>query len=287
MANYTSHAIVCEKEYYKFKRKKLFKVDIDLDTMKLFSLGQDLTFFSRECFLDTHYNNSRIFFIETLKYIKENNLEANKEVMAYLYGHISHYALDITIHPIIGKIIEGTKSKSVIGPHTFLECEMDKYLLKKYYKNNFDYSFLKLKPINNKTMTALINMTYRKAYGFIDTIFLYRYSILILKFINKVVTYLLRKKELLNKVCRIDYYDYQTPFYKYLNCNKKLFQKDMDDIVNLSLKLTENLIKCANNFLYDNGNVDSLILAFDNTPYDVGVLKEKHINQIPAFSSLV
>lgn len=106
MANYTSHAIMSEKLYNNLKSKNMLKVNIDINHLKLFSLGQDLTFVGRETFLDTHLNNSRKFFIDTIKYIRDNHLENDPLIMSYLYGHIAHYALDITIHPLIGKIIK-------------------------------------------------------------------------------------------------------------------------------------------------------------------------------------
>ena len=73
MANYTSHAIMSEKLYNNLKSKNMLKVNIDINHLKLFSLGQDLTFVGRETFLDTHLNNSRKFFIDTIKYIRDNH----------------------------------------------------------------------------------------------------------------------------------------------------------------------------------------------------------------------
>ena len=148
MANYTSHAIMSEQLYNKLINKNIAKINIDKNALRLFSLGHDLTIINKNCFNDAHLYSSRKFFIETIKYIRENNLQNNPIVMSYLYGHISHYALDITIHPLIDKIIKDEKSKSIIKPHTIIECELDKYLVNRYYNGTYDYSFFKYKIIN-------------------------------------------------------------------------------------------------------------------------------------------
>ena len=63
MANFSSHIIMSEKLYSKLNNKDI----VDKDFMKLFSLGQDLTFASLGCFKETHTSNSRSFFINTIK----------------------------------------------------------------------------------------------------------------------------------------------------------------------------------------------------------------------------
>ena len=100
MANFISHIIMSEKLYKKLNNKD----KIDLESLKLFSIGQDLTFTRLSCFNATHKEDPTTFFIETINYIKNNNLENNELVMSYLYGHIAHYSLDKEIHPIVGAL---------------------------------------------------------------------------------------------------------------------------------------------------------------------------------------
>lgn len=285
MANYTSHAIMSEKLYNNLKSKNMLKVNIDINHLKLFSLGQDLTFVGRETFLDTHLNNSRKFFIDTIKYIRDNHLENDPLIMSYLYGHIAHYVLDITIHPLIGKIIKDENIKSVIKPHTVIECELDKYLLNKYYCDSYDYSFLRVKYIKDKKIRNIINNTYRNVYKSFDAQFLYKYSILLIRTSNVFIQKLYKNNNMFNKLSRIESYSHNNKFYKYINIDKYNFKKDMDKIINKSIDLSSKLIKTVNNYLYENKKVKILYYAFDNTPYDIGTIEEEFkYNNIPIYS---
>lgn len=277
MANFSSHIIMSDKLYCKLKNKN----NVDKEIMKLFSLGQDLTFAHFGYFKETHTYNSRLFFINTIKYIKQNNLENNKLVISYLYGHISHYAFDITIHPFVGKVLNEIKTKSVIKPHTYLECEMDKYLIKKY--GNIDYSFLNNKNTNNKILKDLINNTYRTSYNFFNVSHIYKESILIIKIAKMILNKLYKKKKFLSKISRINSYDNNSEFYKYINSSKLLKKYNMNNIFKTSIKLSLNIIKEVDEYLYSNKDLITLYNVFDNTPYDIGVIKniEYNYNAIP------
>lgn len=277
MANYSSHIIMAEKLYGKIKNNNI----VDKDYIKLFSLGQDLTFLSRNCFKETHTINSRKFFINTIKYIKDNNLQNDKLIMSYLYGHISHYAFDITIHPFVGKVLDEIKSKSVIKPHTYLECEMDKYLIRKY--GSIDFSFMKRKCINNKHLRDLINSTYRNVYGYFNVSHLYEGSILLIKYSKYSVNKLYDNSNLFTKLSRINSYDSNSEFVKYINSSKLLRKINMNNIFKSSIKLSLNIIKVTNDYLYKDKDISILYNVFDNTPYDIGVIKDidYDYNEIP------
>lgn len=277
MANYPSHIIMAEKLYGKLKNKDM----VDKNFIKLFSFGQDYTFLSRNCFKETHTINSRSFFINTIKYIKDNNLQNNKLVMSYLYGHIAHYAFDITIHPFIGEIINEIKPKSFIKPHTYLECEMDKYLIKKY--GDIDYSFMKEKYINDKTLRNLINTTYRNVYGYFNVSHLYESFILLIKCSKYTVNKLYNSKSLFKRLSRINSYDNNSEFVKYIGSSKLLKKINMNNIFKSSIKLALSMIKVSNDYLYKNKDISVLYNTFDDTPYDIGVIKDidYNYNKIP------
>ena len=267
MANFMSHIIMSEKLYSKLHNKNI----INKDVLKMYSLGQDLTIFNINCFRDAHTCNSTNFFIETLKYIKENNLENDSMVMSYLYGHIAHYAFDITIHPIIGNITHDTKNKSFIKAHTYFESEMDKFLLRR--NKIIDYSFLNNKNINNKNIKNLINSTYRTSLSYYNVSSYYKGSIFIIKFIKNFVNILYNKDLILNKIARINSYDVNSNFYKFINSDDKTKNKIMNSIFKSSINLSLKYIKEVNNYLYKNASINTLYELFDGTPYDVGVIK--------------
>lgn len=277
MANYTSHIIMADKLYNKLNNKKY----INKDYIKLFSCGHDLTFINRNYFKETHTSNSSYFFINTIMYIKNNNLEKNELIMSYLYGHIAHYAFDITIHPFIGTILNDIKSKSIIKPHTYLECEMDKYLIKKY--GNINFSFMNKKIINDKTLKKLINTTYRSTYGFLNTSTLYKINIELIKKSKYSVNKMYNTKYLFKKISRINAYDNNSDFIKYMNTSKLIKKLNMNNIFNSSIKLSSHIIKITNDYLYKNKDISILYKVFDGTPYDIGVIEniDYNYNEIP------
>lgn len=277
MANYSSHIILAEKVYKNLKNKDI----VDKDLMKLFSFGQDLTFLNRSYFKETHTVNSRNFFINTIKYIKDNNLQNNKLIMSYLYGHISHYAFDITIHPFVGTILNEIKPKSLIKPHTYLECEMDKYLIKKY--GDIDFSFMKSEYMNDKTLRNMINTTYRNVYGFFNVSHLYKAFIFLIRRCKCPINKLYNNKCLFIKLSRINSYDSNSNFSKYVSSSKLLQKYNMNSIFKSSIKLSISMIKSTNDYLYKNKDINVLYNTFDDTPYDIGVIKnvEYNYNKIP------
>ena len=277
MANYSSHIIMAEKLYIKLKNKNI----VDKEYMKLFSCGQDLIFLNYHYFKEAHTNNSRKFFINTIKYIKNNNLENNKLIMSYLYGHIAHYAFDITIHPFIGEIINEIKSKSFIKPHTYLECEFDKHLINKY--GSINYSFFNKKVINDKTLFNMINTTYRITYGFSGVSSLYKAYITLLNRLTNGVSKMYKCKYLLKRISRINSYDNNSTFIKYMRSSKLLKKSNMNNIFNCSIKLSLNIINTVDDYLYNNKDINVLYKVFDDTPYDIGVIKnvEYNYNKIP------
>lgn len=277
MANYTSHIIMADRLYNKLNNKKY----INKDYMKLFSCGHDLTFINRGYFKETHTSNSSYFFINTIMYIKNNNLEKNELIMSYLYGHIAHYAFDITIHPFIGKVLNDIKSKSIIKPHTYLECEMDKYLIKKY--GNINFSFMNKKIINDKILKKLINTTYRSTYGFLNTSALYKINIELIKKSKYSVNKMYNTKYLFKKISRINAYDDNSNFIKYMNTSKIIKKINMNNIFNSSIKLSSHIIKITNDYLYKNKDLSILYKVFDGTPYDIGIIEniDYNYNEIP------
>lgn len=277
MANYTSHIIMADRLYNKLNNKKY----INKDYMKLFSCGHDLTFINRGYFKETHTSNSSYFFINTIMYIKNNNLEKNELIMSYLYGHIAHYAFDITIHPFIGKVLNDIKSKSIIKPHTYLECEMDKYLIKKY--GNINFSFMNKKIINDKILKKLINTTYRSTYGFLNTSALYKINIELIKKSKYSVNKMYNTKYLFKKISRINAYDDNSNFIKYMNTSKIIKKINMNNIFNSSIKLSSHIIKITNDYLYKNKDISILYKVFDGTPYDIGIIEniDYNYNEIP------
>ena len=81
-----------------------------------------------------HKTKTRDFFLTTIKYIYDNKLSNNSEVMAYLYGYICHYYLDLYTHPFIyyksGQFKWNDKSTyKYNGLHQKIEYGIDIYFI--------------------------------------------------------------------------------------------------------------------------------------------------------------
>ncbi len=76
--------------------------------------------------------NINLYYKNIIKYIDENNLRDNKDVLSYLYGSILHYVLDKNCHPLI---IYTTGMSSVDnkyrGGHEKMEVSFDAYMYNK------------------------------------------------------------------------------------------------------------------------------------------------------------
>lgn len=83
-----------------------------------------------------HCEKTQQFFLNTIRYIHEHKLQANQEAMAYLYGYICHYYLDLYTHPFIyykSGVFE-PKDKNTYkynGFHQQIEYAIDLYFISK------------------------------------------------------------------------------------------------------------------------------------------------------------
>ena len=133
--------------YNKLNTQSKEKISNSLEYFKLFSQGSDPFMFynfllgkKAKMYSDVqgiiHTKKTREFFITTIKYIHENNLSNNPDVMAYLYGYICHYFLDLYTHPFIyyksGKFKKEDKNTyKYNGLHQTIEYAIDLYFINK------------------------------------------------------------------------------------------------------------------------------------------------------------
>lgn len=116
------------------KRLKMFGQSMDcLYFYDLFSLkkGKKVQAFGSYF----HQNESQSFFINLINYVKYNHYYKNPQVMAFLYGMISHYVLDSTIHPFVyyktGKVEkDNSDSYRYQNYHDYMEVVIDNYMIK-------------------------------------------------------------------------------------------------------------------------------------------------------------
>ena len=92
-----------------------------------------------------HENKTGEYLKSLVEYIKEYNLVDNPEVMSFLYGAISHYELDSTVHPyVIYKTgwldKDNPDTYKYNGVHNFMEAFLDNDMIRRRTNSN-PYTF--------------------------------------------------------------------------------------------------------------------------------------------------
>ncbi len=123
-----------------------------------------------------HTHKVQKYFINMIKYIKDNKLQKNVEILCYLYGAINHYVADSTLHPYItyrtGKYSKTRHdaTKKYIGIHTNTEIRLDAYYYEKEYNKPFKkykiYNDLCKKLLFSQKLKDTINYTFKETFDF-------------------------------------------------------------------------------------------------------------------------
>lgn len=209
MAGTLTHAYFSLDLYDKLSiRSKELLID-KKDDLKVFSQNTDVLFFYnllnlkkgkkiRKFGIYTQKAKTFEFFSTLINYIKYNDHQYNPQVIAYLYGMISHYVLDSTIHPyIIYKTGVYKKDNKDTYKYNMLHEEIETYI------DNYMVSIKeKIKPSKfkchkfcfnikefDKDLIEVIDFTYKEVYGIEHFSKYYLKAIKQMKFFYKVFRY--------------------------------------------------------------------------------------------------
>ena len=183
----------------------------ELNSYILFSNGPDFYYSYNKYRVIGNYmhrKNTGTYFKNVIEYIKNNNLKKNPKVLGYLYGFITHYCLDSTIHPLVyyqtGRYIKGNKSrKKYKGKHGLMEYVIDCYMIKTKTKdkiNKFDIdNFCMPNIILDKELMDLIVYCTNKTYDINIT--------------DKIITKSIKKHKRIYKYIRFDRFGIKKIFY--------------------------------------------------------------------------
>ena len=139
------------------------KVKINKESLKSFCIGPDaMSIVDYKTFDYQHAHKTKEFFITLLNKIKQKKLQDNSEVMAFLYGQLDHFVLDIIMHPLIYYMTEDMEVTHKFPPHTLVEFEIDNYVINKCNKNQKLY--YREPFIKNRELKAMINELYKEVY---------------------------------------------------------------------------------------------------------------------------
>lgn len=147
MPNIITHKIFAEEVYKKCKRKDIKEIlEKHFQLYYIGSNGPDFLFFYHMKPLETmkdhtlnhigsdlHSGHVNDFYESAIQSIKnEQDLFTKESELAYLMGHICHWALDMMTHPYIFYRTGDCKGESA-GLHHRFESMMDAMMLKRYH----------------------------------------------------------------------------------------------------------------------------------------------------------
>lgn len=279
------------------------------ENLKTYNLGHDIYFHSINFYNKKiknigkymHKHNTKDFFINTIKYIKDNHLENNYEIISYLYGYIGHYCLDSTVHPYITyKAGYFNKKKKETykynSKHAEIENYIDAYFINKnenMIPNKFKVYKFCLNTNASDELKDMIDYTLYKTYNFTNMgktfklgLFnmkihyrLLRYdSFKIKKCIYKFIDLFLPKRvpklytnSYAFKLNRNDYYlnlkhkKWNHPRYK-----DETYTYSFIDLYNNALDMALNIIDNVNKVLYEDKPIKLLNKVFLDISYTSG-----------------
>lgn len=301
MAGTITHAYFSMDVYNSLNENKKDILKDYKNNLRVFAQGHDIFSFSSlkksELF---HNKKTSDFFINMIKYIKDNELYNDGEILSYLYGYICHYVLDKNIHPFVtyktGRFNKKDKNTyKYRSVHSDMETYLDSYFIRS--KENIEPGVFKshkfaLNPNKfSSSLLDLIDYTFKKTYDY-DNV-----GIIYYKGIKKmhILYALLRNDRFKIKKAMYSTVDKITPksFYKfrpisfhykkgekdkYLNLDNKKWNHPMDkneiyttsaiDIYNNSVKEAVDIINKLDNY-FNNKKID-LKKIFNNISFSTG-----------------
>ena len=182
MPNYRLHMKMAS-EVYKPMQKY---IEIDKDLMALNAVGPDAyNIRDSKVFNEAHAKHVGNYFKTLMDEIKSNKLYDNSSSMAYLYGTICHYALDLTTHPLINYMTTVNDINSNIWElHGLFEFWLDDYFDGITNDNSkvFNKIFIK-----DKATKLLIDDVMKRVYQTRIAFDKYQYGLISFKFIDEEI----------------------------------------------------------------------------------------------------
>lgn len=315
MASTATHTFFILDVYDKLdtKTKKLL-ID-DKNMLKIASQGMDPFFFykimtpwkgkrMREFGEYFHDNYTYEFFETLINYIKYNGYARSSQVMAFLYGMLSHYILDSNIHPyVIYKTgIFNKKDKESYKynmKHEEFESMLDNYLISlrynikpwKFKVHSFCFENIEFSSILKEVIDFSYNQTfgirnmskfYKKAIKEMNKFFIiFRYDKYgVKKYFYKTVDKLspksFRRKMPLSYNMKLDYSLFNLEHNKWYNPTSKKI-KDNSSVIDIYTKSVFECVKLINDInLYIYDDVGKLEDILKNVSYITRRSWDKH-----------
>lgn len=278
MPSYMTHAIFATEVGKKLNNKLYF----NFDQLRTFALGPDLMLAtSYDTYMKNHRENVNNFFSYQIKYIKDNRLQENVDILMFLFGQITHYVLDSVMHPYIYYMTEKVSDKGIISFHALFEMWLDDYLTsEKQIKNRTKYAFKG--HITGSKIVEYIDTTYDTVYKSNHISKSYKLGIKVLSWFERTI----RKdrkgnKRKLYKLLDIgDLTISNRDLAEYLNSEHRIWfhpvtgkkqNISLEDLYKQALQRSLDLISLVVDCLYDKVSLSYVLSYVENLSYDTGI----------------
>ncbi len=276
MPDYKSHSIHSEMVLPNIKKR----TEISSADLKRFAFGPDSLMITDYALFDyQHSHNTRYYFETMINIIKERKLQDNSKVMAFLYGQLDHFVLDLVMHPLIYYMTEKMPSDSVINPHALIELWIADYVTVKN-RRKFQKYYLKTR-LFNKELSGVINDTYKKIYNRNNMSVRYDIGVNTIVEFDKFRSKRTRLKELICSRFKLGDFLYNRNtgrVSRFLNLSHSSIQnpitgdeyhESFDDLWRESLTVASELIEDVNNYLYLDKPLTNCLIT-NNISYNTG-----------------
>lgn len=240
------------------------------------------------------------YFKNILQIIKSEKLEKNEEVIAYLFGSLTHYILDSNCHPFIihqaGWIHDKETTKKYRGNHEKIEVSIDAIYYEekrhnKLYKTSLANTLLP-KTKFSKELINVLNKTFEQTFqqknigkifekSTMDGHFILKYFVTdhtgIKKQAYKLFDFIFQQNP--TKYQYLSFY-IPKPTKKYLNrehltwlnpTTKEKHTESFDDLYNKALKEALTIFEEANKVLNNQTDIETFIKLLGKKSYTTGL----------------
>lgn len=322
MAGTVTHFYFANDVMSSISKKK--KIVYDEDLLKIFAQSMDtFNFYSiffpiknksseiRKFANKFHCNKTDVFFETLINYIKGKNLSTNIYVMTFLYGLITHYILDSSMHPYVeykcGRFnSKDKKTYKYNAKHHEMETFIDIYMLEKHEINaKYFKAYKELFKINSFDIELqdVMNYTFKKVFNFENFDKYYLKSIKDMKYSFQIFRYdpygckkafyrlfdLFSTKKILNSKF-LSYNYIPKNAFNYLNLEHKTwyypfdiakkYDCSFDELYNDAVKRCVNVIIKVENYIEKNKELD--LKSLFNLSYCTG-LDLKILEKSPSY----
>lgn len=278
MPSYMTHAIFADEVGKQLSRDFYF----DFEQLRTFALGPDLMLVtSYDTYMKNHSKNVNEFFHQQIKYIKDNKLQENIDILMFLFGQITHYVLDSVMHPYIYYMTEKVSDKGKVSFHALFEMWLDDYLTDEKKVDN-RYSFAFKGHISGHEIIEYIDTTYDIVYNSRYISKSYKLGIKILSWFERVIRKdkTGSKKKLYKALGVGDLTISNRDMAEYLNSEHRVWRHpvtgkrrniSLDDLYRQALQKSIDLICLVYDCLNDKVSLNYVLDYVENLSYDTGI----------------